>query len=698
MIPCVQGTAKFASMDCSPGLRSLARATISPPGSGSVDAAKLIAGWNNGTASSVKVVADPPSAAPTDTIRLTATVSGPAGGTPPTGTVAFVSNLYDLPLGTADISVDGGVASATMTFPANAVILDDGSVTAIYSGDQNYNSSAAGVTVTYKTTGTGSMVVPLVTPNPVIRQSPYGNWPYYLLLSEKNGVATTLTVFTVNNVTQPIASIFGTNIIPARGMLVASLAGNNLTVPVNRSFHLEGKDADGTVWKQDFSVPFVESPYPAPTTAITLTSSPTAVAQNPQAPASCQWAGELIVRETGGYLVQLTSLKSGSTDLSGSLQTLFGTTRLGPFGTLRGTLCLGGSVTGARTYTVSGLSELGNTVTGTVTVTYSVAPSAAPSAMAVSPASLTLPIDGATQSSLANVALSFAGGSPDWTASVSGAPWLTVTPASGTGGGQLALQAAGAGLSNGVYSAVITIQALNALPQAINIPVTFIVGASPDLKITSVSNGASAAAGLAPGTMALINGTQLSPATTPAPYFPLPYTLAGVSATVNGISAPLYSAAPGQLKVQIPYEVGAGAATLAVNNNGKIAYFPVTIKTSAPGIFAAADGSLLNSATAKQGQAIVAYVTGEGDLNPSTPTGATPPTGTSASRLPKPRLPVTVTVGGIPATLTFSGLQAGTAGLMQVNFTVPPTAPTGVQLVIVSVGGIPSPPATLTVQ
>ena len=42
-------------------------------------------------------------------------------------------------------------------------------------------------------------------------------------------------------------------------MLVASLAGNNLTVPFNRAFHLEGKDADGTVWKQDFTVPFVES-------------------------------------------------------------------------------------------------------------------------------------------------------------------------------------------------------------------------------------------------------------------------------------------------------------------------------------------------------------------------------------------------------------------------------------------------------
>ena len=445
-------------------------------------------------------------------------------------------------------------------------------------------------------------------------------------------------------------------------------------------------------------MPFVESPFPSQTPAIALTSSPTAVTQNPQAASTCQWASELVLRETGGFLVQLSSLKSGTTDLSSSLQTLFGTTRLGPFGTLRGTLCLGGSVSGARIYTVAGTSELGTTVTTTATVTYSGPPSATPPALTASPASLTLPIDGATQSSLASVALNFAGGSPDWTVSVSGAPWLTVTPASGTGAGQLSIQAAGAGLSNGVYPAVITIQALNALPQAINIPVTFIVGASSDLKIASVANGASVGGGVAPGTMALINGTQLAPSANSAPYFPLPYSLAGVSATVNGISAPLYSVAPGQLKVQIPYEVGSGPAALAVNNNGKIAYFPVTIKASAPGIFTTADGSLLPSATAKQGQTIVAYVTGEGDLTPSTASGSTPASGTSASRLPKPRLPVTVTVGGLPAAVTFSGLQSGTAGVMQVNFTVPPTAPTGIQLVIVSVGGVQSPPATLTVQ
>uniref|UniRef100_Q01UW2 Peptidase S8 and S53, subtilisin, kexin, sedolisin n=1 Tax=Solibacter usitatus (strain Ellin6076) TaxID=234267 RepID=Q01UW2_SOLUE len=689
MIPCVQG-----SPNCVNGQMGLRAGTGYDlvTGLGSVDANKLINNWSNGTASSLKVVADPPSAAPADTIRFTATVNGPAGGAPPTGSVSFVSNLYDLPLGTVEISVYNGVATATMSFPATAVILDDGSVTAIYNGDKNYNSSAGTVTVSYKHTGTGSQVVASVTPTPVIRQSPSNNWPYDLLLSEKNGVATTITQFTVNGVAQNILGIFGTNILPARGMLIAFLAGNNLVVPLNRVFHLEGKDADGTVWKQEFSVPFVDSPTATQIPSISLASAPTAVTQNPQASSTCQWSSQLVVRENAGFLVQLSSLKQGTTDLSNSLQALFGTTRLAPWGSLRGTLCLGGTTApGARTYTLAGLSELGTTVTATVSVTYSGAAASAPAAFGVTPQALTLPIDGAQQSSLANLAVAFLGGSPAWTASVD-APWLTVTPASGSGAGQLTVQGQGAGLSNGVYSAVITIQALSAIPQAITVPVTFIVGASADLTITSVANAASASAGLAPGTMALIGGTQLAPATFAAQYFPLPFTLAGVSATVNGVSAPLYSAAPGQLKVQIPYEAGSGAAVVAVNNNGKIAYFPVTIKTTAPGIFASAN------AAGKQGQTIVAYVTGEGDLTPSTATGSTPADGTSASRLPKPRLPITVTVGGLNAAVTFAGLQSGTAGVMQVNFTIPAATPLGAQPVVISVGGLPSPAATVTVQ
>ena len=62
--------------------------------------------------------------------------------------------------------------------------------------------------------------------------------------------------------------------------------------------------------------------------------------QNPKADPSCQFSHRLIVQETGGFLMQVTALRQGSTDLSGSLQQLFGTAHLAPFGTLQGTICL----------------------------------------------------------------------------------------------------------------------------------------------------------------------------------------------------------------------------------------------------------------------------------------------------------------------------------------------------------------------
>ena len=40
--------------------------------------------------------------------------------------------------------------------------------------------------------------------------------------------------------------------------------------------------------------------------------------------------------------------------------------------------------------------------------------------------------------------------------------------------------------------------------------------------------------------------------------------------SVNGVAAPLDYVSPGQLNIQIPYEVGAGPAVLGVNVNGAV--------------------------------------------------------------------------------------------------------------------------------
>ena len=112
---------------------------------------------------------------------------------------------------------------------------------------------------------------------------------------------------------------------------------------------------------------------------------------------------------------------------------------------------------------------------------------------------------------------------------------------------------------------------------------------------------------------------------------------------------------------------------------------------AAPGIFP------LPNAAGKQGQILTAYVTGAGSLNPPVTTGAAPAAGEPSYWLAKPILPVSLTVGGVPAALDFVGTPTWSAGITQINFMIPPTAALGPQPVVVTVGGVASSPVTLTV-
>ena len=675
-------------------------------GLGSIDAYNLVTQWNTGAASTTTVTADPPQAGPNDTVRLTATVRGGSAGPAPTGTVSFlVQNVVDAVIGAADLPPNG--ATATVTVPAASVLGIGSFVTAIYDGDKSYNASSATVTVGVARPAAGSLVVPFVTPNPVYKQTPTGNWPYTLVLNEMAGVETTLTVFTVNGVNNLGAFGSGAIVIPAKGTLAVSLAGSGLSVPLNRTFHFEGKDLDGATWSRDVTVPFVDAIYPGASTGMALRSTPSTVLQNPKADPACQFTHRLILQETGGFLMQITTLKQGATDLSTSLQQLFGTAHLAPYGTLQGDICLSSTTAvGTKTYTVSGISEIGTSVTATLNVTLAAA-SAAPAAMTVAPQTVTLAVGDAFRSAATDIALSFAGtsittaplsGSLQWTASVlPGASWLTVSPTSGTVDGSLRIAVNAAGLSRGAYTGLVTVQSNDTIPQAINVPVTFVVGTSQSTVITAIANGASYAQAFAPGTLMTVFGTQLAATTASAGVLPLPLSLAGVSATVNGVSAPLYYVSPGQINVQVPYETGSGLAVLGVNNDGQVASFPFPVAPAAPGLFTAADGSLTPSATARQGQTATAYITGDGDTTTFLITGASPPSGTTTAKLPRPKLPVTVTVGGLAATVSFAGVPIGLVGISQVNFTVPAAAPLGVQPVVVSVGGVKTQTGRLTV-
>ena len=173
----------------------------------------------------------------------------------------------------------------------------------------------------------------------------------------------------------------------------------------------------------------------------------------------------------------------------------------------------------------------------------------------------------------------------------------------------------------------------------------------------------------------------------------------GVTATVNGFRRRMLDVLPGQLNVQIPYETGAGTAVLGVNNNGQVAYFLFQAQASAPGIFMTLDGAtnLVPSANGARGQVLLAFMTGDGNVNPPLITGASPTT-TVVAQLPAPSLPVSITVGGVAATIDFVGIPRGLVGTTQINFTVPTSAPVGRQPVVVTVGGVASAPVMLNVM
>ena len=87
------------------------------------------------------------------------------------------------------------------------------------------------------------------------------------------------------------------------------------------------------------------------------------------------------------------------------------------------------------------------------------------------------------------------GGALTWTAAGS-APWLTVTPPSGSAPGNVAVSVSGNGLAAGTYTGQVTITAPSATGSPASIPVTFTVAAAPDTTppitaITAPADGAS---------------------------------------------------------------------------------------------------------------------------------------------------------------------------------------------------------------
>jgi uncharacterized protein (TIGR03437 family) len=214
-----------------------------------------------------------------------------------------------------------------------------------------------------------------------------------------------------------------------------------------------------------------------------------------------------------------------------------------------------------------------------------------------------------------------------------------------------------------------------------------VFAANPAIAANGVKNAASYAdpalphGAIAQGSIFNVFGSNMGPASLAfASSLPLPTTLSGtqVSVTVTGSTAQcfmIYTSA-GQVAAILPSTTPAGTGTITVSYNGAAsATAPIKVVASSFGIFTinqqgggqavVQDGNYrFNSATFafQPGETVVLWGTGLGPISGSD--ANTPPSGNI------PGINVAVTVGGVPAVVTYAG-RSGYSGDDQVAFTIP---------------------------
>jgi sugar lactone lactonase YvrE len=249
---------------------------------------------------------------------------------------------------------------------------------------------------------------------------------------------------------------------------------------------------------------------------------------------------------------------------------------------------------------------------------------------------------------------------------------------------------------------------------------------SVTMSIGAVTNSASSLSGpISPGEVVVIYGSGLGPAQLTLgqldTFGHLAKSLAGTTVLFNGTPGPVVYTWNTQVAAVVPYSVTGTSAQVVVQylppipmivvqdpRPGPVVPAPlvqdpgpitapvtVSLAPAAPALYTLnysgtgqavafnQDGSLNGAGNAvKIGNTITLYETGEGQTNPAgtdgLPGSATPPA---------PVLPVTVTIGGQPATVvSYGGIPGVVAGVMQVTAQVPSGVAPGNVAVVVTVG------------
>ena len=222
---------------------------------------------------------------------------------------------------------------------------------------------------------------------------------------------------------------------------------------------------------------------------------------------------------------------------------------------------------------------------------------------------------------------------------------------------------------------------------------------------------------IAPGSLVAIFGGSLSGTLASANSVTLSTSLGDVTAVnINGIPAPLVMVSGGQITAQVPWEVIPGPAMISVARGSSFSNaFTAQVNQFAPAFFniglgglqaiaVNGDGSLaapagilgsLSAHPATAGDTLTFYATGLGPVNGSLADGALAPDATYTTTT----TPL-VTIGGIAAQVSSSGMSQQSFGVYQLIVVVPqgytpgPSVPVQIQI-----GGTSSSdPVTIALQ
>jgi uncharacterized protein (TIGR03437 family) len=300
--------------------------------------------------------------------------------------------------------------------------------------------------------------------------------------------------------------------------------------------------------------------------------------------------------------------------------------------------------------------------------------------------------------------------------------WLAVNSSGGTTPQTITVSVNPQTLTPQIYAGSISVSAPGVLATPISIPVSFNVSLPPGPQPVFILNNATGvSSAIAPGEELAIKGNFLGPAT-PAngtlfsvnSSGTVSNTLAGVQVLFDNIAGTPVYVSQNQVNVMVPYEINGRVSTnMVVQFEGASSSpFPLAVASAAPGLFtdnftgsgqvaAINQDSSINGSSgsgveaAPRGSVISLYGTGGGQTNPPSDTGSVTPIPQNASQLLNIS-DVTATVGGVPATVTFSGAAPGLiTGVMQVNVLIPESVTPGNAVpVTISVNGISSPLGT----